>query len=1465
MPQATRILKWLGVGLGGLLVVVAAGLALGYAWLRSDGGGDWLARQIEQAVSSPGELQLTIGRLEGDLPAELRLRDIRLSDAEGQWLTIAGLDVDWQPWDLLDRVLQIDALALSGVELARLPVAPAEAQEAAASEEDDGGLPSLPLRVRISRLSADEIALGEPVLGQAARFTLAGEASGREDGRLSAGLELRRLDAAEARLLATLDYDPSSDILTADVDAAEAAGGLLATLLDLPDLPRAELRLTGSGPLSAWAGDFALSLGDVARAEAAIGIERDAVGDLGFRLDGYGDINPPAGEPIWDLLRGRTEVTLAGRWQEDRRLQLQRLTASGAALTLETAGSYEPETGSLDMTLKATTGDTSLLAGLLDLDRLDGLAVEVAASGTLERPEARIALQVDGIAVPEFEAVAVNLTGRVAAANDLMGPAPRLDLDLTGQLDAPLLVGADQVNAVLGPTLPWKLQGSLALDSLALEIAALEAQLAAASLAASGPFDLQNGAAQLQARLDVADLTRLQPLTDIELGGRATLAGPVTLTDFGSRLEGELAGGWEQPSSDIGLLAVAAGQGMDVSLRLAVDGATVHLRDLKARSQVAELSGALTVRPNPTALDGRYTVALPDAAVLAWELATDLSGPARIEGEILGPVDLLQLSGRLQVQQLTIEEQVLRDLSGTYRLELRGADIDGPVTLALLSRFGPAEAQGDLKVRKTSVTLSALQAKLGQTTVRGEVIAPLDGAAPIVVLDGEIGDLKPWLDVAGLGGGGRGNVSLKLNTPGAAAPVLASADLSAVSVVPEPGGAPVAATRLTLSLLAQDPVLEQPASFKLRGEGVRRDDLKLDRLDLDGQGSLQDLTLTLATAGSWVEPLELKAAARLRQTGETLAVTLREAEGRAFGQPLSLRQAAELTLAPAETRLENLDLASGGTRLTANARLGGDQVAVTAALDALPMTTVDAFWQSGLSGMLSAKLDLQGPVDDPRGTASLTATGLRPRDAKKIPELELKSSADWQGGRVRLEGQLGGAQVTAARFSAEAPLRLTPDGGGLEVPDDGALAGQVSWSGDIATMLLFVPLPQHRIKGQTDIALDITGTVGAPKLDGRITVSEGRYENLDSGTVLRQLNLTAEVAEDRVTLTRLDASDGAKGKLNGQGSLLIDPEKAFPFDVAIALEQFRALERDEVTAILSGTVKVEGSAEAPRVEGRFTTDIVEVSLATNLPPDVVSLDVIEIKDGVVQTTPEEAKAAPPVDAELDVIIDMPRRIFVRGRGLDSEWAGRISVQGTAAKPQISGEVNLVRGQMSVVGKTFKLDEGQVTLPAAADSDPLLDVTAIHKGKDLVVTARLSGPVTKPEMELTSVPEVPRDEIISRVLFGKSAAQLSAGEAAQLALALRDLTGSGGGTDILGFARRAMGVDVLRVDTTAEGDAAVEAGKYLTDEVYVGVKQGATSQSMGAEVEVELTPNITVESEVTGSGANKSGVRFQLDY
>ena len=123
-----------------------------------------------------------------------------------------------------------------------------------------------------------------------------------------------------------------------------------------------------------------------------------------------------------------------------------------------------------------------------------------------------------------------------------------------------------------------------------------------------------------------------------------------------------------------------------------------------------------------------------------------------------------------------------------------------------------------------------------------------------------------------------------------------------------------------------------------------------------------------------------------------------------------------------------------------------------------------------------------------------------------------------------------------------------------------------------------------------------------------------------------------------------------------------------------------------------------------------------------------------------------------------------------------------------------------------------------------------------------------------------------DEILSRILFGSDPSKISPFQALQLANSLAELSGKsvGPSLDPLGKVRAATGLDDLRVDSTDEG-ASVGAGKYLSDNVYLGFEQGAGDEnSTAATVEVEVTPNITVESELGNTGAG-GGVAWEWDY
>ena len=57
------------------------------------------------------------------------------------------------------------------------------------------------------------------------------------------------------------------------------------------------------------------------------------------------------------------------------------------------------------------------------------------------------------------------------------------------------------------------------------------------------------------------------------------------------------------------------------------------------------------------------------------------------------------------------------------------------------------------------------------------------------------------------------------------------------------------------------------------------------------------------------------------------------------------------------------------------------------------------------------------------------------------------------------------------------------------------------------------------------------------------------------------------------------------------------------------------------------------------------------------------------------------------------MIDAPRGLFVRGRGLDAEVGGEVTVRGTADAPDIAGGFQLRRGHLDALGRRFTFSEG----------------------------------------------------------------------------------------------------------------------------------------------------------------------------
>ena len=1446
----------------GLLLLVGGG---GAAFLASDAGRDWIKGQLIAAISTPGETEVAIGGLEGPLPSTIVLRDVTVSDPAGVWLSADSLRLEWSPLALLSDVLRVSNLEIGELEVARLP-------ETAEEEAPAEGplIPELPFDLIVERVEIDRLALGEPLLGTPALLRVAGEATAESSDRLRAQLTVERTDGAAGRIAATALYSISADSLELELEANEPPGGLIARLLELPDLPALELTLEGTGALDDWQGRLAGSLTGLAAWDAALGLQRPAPADLRLSLDGSGQLTAPGDAPWAGLVGGELRYNLAALWDAEQVLTLEKTKVDSAALGLELTGRLDSVSRELTANALANLREPAAVADLLGPARIDGLIVELEAAGPMLQPELQATLRVAAPSAPGASA------GELLA-NVAFRPERPLDqgdiagsLAASGQIRALDLEGGDPLTALLGPDVGFQLDGRVEGGGTALRIARLDVNGAALRVGGTGRLDAEAAAVQFSGQLAMDDLTPLAPAAGLPLGGAAELSFDLVAPRGADALALTVGGRLRELRSGIAALDRLTGAELLLAgeVALAGDGSLV-VDEISVDGARASLEGAVRLDPDFVVLEADYRVGVPDLGALAAVVDLDLGGDLSLVGRAAGPLGDPQLEGNAEIDAARVEGVGLGRVRFDYKVENPVSGARGRAELALAAPTGPVKASADFALAPDVLRLEPLRLSAEGGSAEGKLALPLDGTPASGDLNARFDDLRPWLGLAGLDAGGRGKLQARLAPDGTRQSVRAEAELADLRLESE-DGAPLTLRAARLDLKLADAKTLQGIALSAKLDDLASGEVRLSATRLEAEGNLEGADFKLGTEGEAAGPLILDSAGRLAVVGDRLTVTLQKLEGRVLEQRLALRGPLTLGRSDSALELRGLDLAFGDGAVRGNAALDARAFSVEIAAENLPLALAGvAAPVAGIDGTIDGELKVAGPPSAPRGEAKLKLSEIKLAETKDVPSLDAEFDATWSGGRLRIDGTASGLGAPAVEMTAALPLRAQADPLSVALPQNEAISGSVSWRGDLAAIWPAVPVVGHRLAGAGEIDAEFAGTLAAPRYSGGLTIKGGSYENLTTGTLLEDLELELAIDERRLRVARLSATDGGDGRLEGEGSVELAPDRDFPFDIDAAFTEFALLRRDEVNLVTDGEVSLEGNVAESSAKGRFDTKLVEIGVPERLPPEVVELQVTELNREVLgEKTPPPPPPSEPSDVRLDIVLAMPGRVFVRGRGLDSEWSGELVLTGPANQPAISGSVGLVRGQLQVLNKFFTLTRGSVQFDGTPELDPIVDIVAEESSGGLAITASITGRSSRPTITLTSSPPLPQDEILSRVLFDKNTTELSALEAVQLADAAAELSGQGGGSgQALGAARDLLGLDVLRVEGSAASEAGpgVAAGKYGREDVYVGVKQGSAAGSGSVGVEVDVTPNISIITGVGQTGTSNIGLKWQWDY
>ena len=230
-------------------------------------------------------------------------------------------------------------------------------------------------------------------------------------------------------------------------------------------------------------------------------------------------------------------------------------------------------------------------------------------------------------------------------------------------------------------------------------------------------------------------------------------------------------------------------------------------------------------------------------------------------------------------------------------------------------------------------------------------------------------------------------------------------------------------------------------------------------------------------------------------------------------------------------------------------------------------------------------------------------------------------------------------------------------------------------------------------------------------------------------------------------------------------------------------------------------------------------------------------------------------------ARLDLVIDAPNQVFVRGRGIDAELGGQIRLTGTARNIIPIGQLELIRGRVDLLGRRFTMTEGLIELQGSLV--PVIRLVAETQRDNITTRIIIDGEIRDPDITFESNPQLPEEEVLSQLLFGRGLDSISALQAAQLANAIAVLAGRGS-EGIVSNLRDSVGLDDLDLTTDEEGDISVRAGKYLSDNLYTDVQVEADGTSK-INLNLDVSQELTARGSVGSDGDSTVGLFYERDY
>lgn len=874
-------------------------------------------------------------------------------------------------------------------------------------------------------------------------------------------------------------------------------------------------------------------------------------------------------------------------------------------------------------------------------------------------------------------------------------------------------------------------------------------------------------------------------------------------------------------------------------------------------SQPKALLGSLALRPFELRASAQAGAA-KDAATTGFELDLGPSGAVARDTTTL-PAPRLHAQGHWDARTLRIARAELEFLGAVARghgaLPLRESGFEGTLELELPGARSNAEVQARSGAARLAIADAAELKRWLQDS-----LASVDRLLPRL-------GLAKLLPAQLLGATVRGQAALQAGWSGPLRPGQAPERWNAQLQLPQwqielpasSGIPPLQLKNWQTALdgqggqltLTQDGEFAAPSltgNWKLHAQGeIGRDrqgptaEIRIDEAALQASGPAMSLAARLQTAGgtrlSWRDgsatlapgQLQLGLSQRSRTTaatpvpGQPMLLSW-EASRWSQGMLSSRGQASGLALSWIDALLGNLAAPQGPL---AQAGLSGE-VLLQAGWDLnLPLQPAAA----RLPGQAKARVDIRRSSGDLSLLAGDSPSSQRIAIGLDEASLHLELLGS------RLQGQLRWLSRNAGQIQADFGTELAPPSATIpqwDWPGKAALAGKLQARLPQIGLWSRLAPPGWRMRGSLQVDATLGGTRNQPEWRGTLQAGELALRSLVDGLDFSDGQLHATLAGETLTIDslRLRGAGGEGGGLllgSGSADWTRPPEQAGlataprepRIDLHLQAQQLRLFARADRRLTLSGQVDASLRGSVLDLTGKLQADQALILLPDDSKP-VLGEDVV-VRG---QAKPGRAGPASPVQTRVRLDLLLGDNFHLRGLGLDTYLKGQLQLvsKPDQAAPQLTGQVNTVRGSYRAYGQTLEIESGLVSFNGRYDN-PSLDILALRPLANQRVGVQVSGSALAPRVRLYADPDLPDSEKLAWLVLGRAATGVGAESVLLQQAALALLLGKGRASD--GALHQALGLDELslqrdnsKADSGSTGATTLKLGKRLSDQFYV---------------------------------------------